>query len=79
MRGRAGTGDEGPRSSVTCYRTPGFPHGDGDCPGPCDCGTNPCGEYLFNYVSNVSGLADFIVDEFILGPTGEEEELVGAH
>jgi hypothetical protein len=49
--------------------TPGFPTGDGNCPGPCDCGSNPCGEYLFNYLSNSSGLADFIVNEFILGPT----------
>ena len=26
-------------------QTPGFPHGDGSCPGPCDCGGVPCGEY----------------------------------
>lgn len=50
--------------------TPGYPNGDGNCPGPCDCGSNPCGEYLFNYLTNVSGLADWIVDDFILGPTG---------
>jgi len=29
-------------------QTPGFPHGDGVCSGPCDCGVHPCGEYLFN-------------------------------
>ena len=51
-------------------QTPEYPKGDGNCPGPCDCGVNPCGEYLFNYLSNTSGLADFIVNDFILGPTG---------
>jgi len=30
-------------------QTPGvFPHGDGHCPGPCDCGVHPCGEYLYD-------------------------------
>ena len=24
-------------------QTPGYPHGDGACPGPCDCGGVPCG------------------------------------
>lgn len=27
-------------------QTPGFPHGDGICPGPCDCGGVPCGEII---------------------------------
>jgi hypothetical protein len=25
-------------------QTPGYPSGDGNCPGPCDCGVHPCGE-----------------------------------
>ena len=51
--------------------TPGFPHGDGVCPGPCDCGVHPCGEYLFDYTNaTTNGLADFIVNDFVLGPTG---------
>ena len=25
-------------------QTPGYPRGDGSCPGPCDCGGVPCGE-----------------------------------
>ena len=29
-------------------QTPNFPTGDGNCPGPCDCGVHPCGEYLFD-------------------------------
>ena len=33
-------------------QTPGFPHGDGDCAAPgCDCGTAPCGFYLWNHSS----------------------------
>ena len=50
-------------------QTPGYPHGDGDCPGPCDCGVHPCGEYLYNYLSPVPGLEQHLTD-FILGPTG---------
>jgi len=31
---------------------PGFPHGDGDCAPPgCDCGTIPCGFYVWNHSS----------------------------
>jgi len=29
------------------FQTPGFPHGDGNCVKPCDCGRVPCGPYLF--------------------------------
>jgi hypothetical protein len=33
-------------------QTPGFPSGDGDCLAPgCDCGTAPCGFYLWNHSS----------------------------
>ena len=46
-------------------QTPGFPKGDGDCPGPCDCGVHPCGEYLFNHLN--SSLSDWIVAE-LTGP-----------
>ena len=53
------------------WQTPNYPSGDGNCPAPaCDCGIHPCGEYLFNYLNaSKNGLADFIVNEFILGPT----------
>lgn len=52
-------------------QTPGFPHGDGSCPGPCNCGIHPCGEYLYNYLTpGIDALTTHIVDEFILGPTG---------
>ena len=50
-------------------QTPGFPHGDGSCPGPCDCGGVPCGEYLFAHAGqNKSQLSDWILGD-ILGPT----------
>lgn len=32
-------------------QTPGFPKGDGDCPGPCDCGVHPCGECVRLHVA----------------------------
>ena len=33
-------------------QTPGYPKGDGDCAAPaCDCGTMPCGFYLWNVSS----------------------------
>ena len=52
-------------------QTPGYPQGDGNCPGPCDCGVHPCGEYLFNYENATkNGLADWIVNEAVLGPNG---------
>ena len=35
-------------------QSPGFPHGDGDCAPPaCDCGSVPCGFYVFNHSSTV--------------------------
>lgn len=47
-------------------QTPEFPHGDGSCPGPCDCGVNPCGEYIFDHRN--ASLQSFILDD-LLGPT----------
>lgn len=49
-------------------QTPNFPHGDGDCPGPCDCGGVPCGEYLWEHRN--ASLREWLVNDFILGPTG---------
>jgi hypothetical protein len=63
-----------PRCSALYHdieQTPGYPRGDGSCPGPCNCGVHPCGEYLFDFTNaTANGLADFIVNDFILGPTG---------
>lgn len=49
-------------------QTPGFPHGDGDCPGPCDCGGVACGFYLFNHANE--SLRTWLIDDFVMGPTG---------
>lgn len=45
------------------------PHPDGSCTETCECGANPCGEYLFDH-RNGSSLQNWIVNELILGPTG---------
>lgn len=51
-------------------QTPGYPTGDGNCPGPCDCGVHPCGEYLINWLTDdIANLSDFMINDFILGPT----------
>ena len=49
-------------------QTPGYPSGDGNCPGPCDCGVHPCGEYLFDHRNET--LANWIIDDMFMGPTG---------
>jgi hypothetical protein len=63
---------------VRCYlQTPEVPvmkngtmtHPDGSCDGQCDCGSQPCGEYLFDH-RNGTMLRDWIVKEHILGPAG---------
>ena len=55
-------------------QTPGYPRGDGNCPGPCDCGGVPCGFYLFNHANTteVQGqtLRSWLLDTFVFGPTG---------
>ena len=50
-------------------QSPGHPRGDGNCKDNCDCGENPCGEYLWDH-RNGSSLRDFLVNEFVLGPNG---------
>lgn len=37
--------------------------------GQCDCGKQPCGEYLWNH-ANGSMLRRFLLDEFVGGKTG---------
>lgn len=49
-------------------QTPEHPHGDGSCTELCDCGGVPCGEFLFNH--SAPGLRNFLVNEFVMGPTG---------
>ena len=56
-------------------QTPGYPHGDGDCAAPgCDCGTVPCGFYLFNHSSTavVKGktFLDWFIHDYVLNRVG---------
>lgn len=50
--------------------TQGQPHPDGACTdGVCDCGSQPCGEYLFDH-RNGTMLRDWLIKEHIGGKTG---------
>lgn len=51
-------------------QTPEYPHGDGSCPGPCDCGPVPCGEYLWDHNHGGDALRQWLVNDFVMGPTG---------
>merc|ERR1711898_16653 len=46
--------------------TPSSPHPDGSCEGECDCGSQPCGEYLFDH-RNGSQLREWILEKLIGG------------
>merc|ERR1712070_408890 len=50
-------------------QTPEYPHGDGSCTEECDCGDQPCGEYLWNH-TNGTMLQDFLVNQFVMGQHG---------
>jgi len=49
--------------------TPSDPNPDGSCVGTCDCGSVPCGEYLYDW-RNGSMLLDWVLAEVIGGPNG---------
>ena len=50
-------------------QTPQYPMGDGSCLKPCDCGSVPCGEYLWDH-RNGTMLTNFLADEVIGGKLG---------
>jgi hypothetical protein len=56
-------------------QTPEHPSGDGSCTEQCDCGTQPCGEYLWDH-RNGTMLRDFLVNEYILGPHSAGNEAI---
>ena len=64
-------------------QTPGFNRlndrdglNGGNCTrGGCDCGANPCGEYLWDH-RNGSMLRDFLVNEVIGGPNGVDNPAI---
>ena len=45
-------------------QSPAHPHGDGSCIEECDCGKNPCGEYIFDHRN--ASFADWFVNEYIV-------------
>ena len=49
--------------------TPSNPNPDGSCDVTCDCGSVPCGEYLWDH-RNGSMLRQFLLSEVIGGPNG---------
>lgn len=56
-------------------QSPGHPKGDGSCVDNCDCGKNPCGEYLWDH-RNGSMLQSFLVEHYISGPTGVDNPAI---
>jgi hypothetical protein len=69
----ASTGPLAP--SPTRQQSPGYPHGDGDCPAPnCNCGKVPCGFYWWNHSSttivNGQSFLDWFKDTYIFDAQG---------
>jgi hypothetical protein len=63
-------------------QTPGFPHGDGDCAAPaCDCGSVPCGFYLWNHSSTavVKGqtFQDWFINDYMFNAVGSSPLVSG--
>lgn len=56
-------------------QSPGHPKGDGSCKDNCDCGKNPCGEYLWDH-RNGSILQEFLLEHYIGGPTGVDNPAI---
>jgi hypothetical protein len=63
-------------------QTPGYPHGDGDCAAPaCDCGTMPCGFYLWNHSStaivNGQSFRDWFINSYMFNEVGSSPLVSG--
>ena len=63
-------------------QSPGYPHGDGDCAPPgCDCGTQPCGFYLWNHsaTSVVKGqtFRDWFIESYVFNAVGSSPLVSG--
>jgi len=63
-------------------QSPGFPHGDGDCAAPgCDCGSVPCGFYVWNHSStsavNGQTFQDWFVNDYMLNDVGRSPLVSG--
>ena len=46
-------------------QTPEHPKGDGSCTDMCDCGSLPCGEYLWDHRN--ASLREWLVEVFVWG------------
>jgi hypothetical protein len=66
-------------------QTPGYPHGDGDCPAPnCDCGKGvPCGFYMWNHSSttvvNNQTFFEWFRDDYIFDAQGTSPLVSGMY
>jgi hypothetical protein len=63
-------------------QSPGFPHGDGDCAAPgCDCGTVPCGFYVWNHstttVVHGQTFQDWFINSYMLNDVGRSPLVSG--
>ena len=57
------------QSQSPAVPSPSNPNPDGRCVGHCDCGSVPCGEYLWDW-RNGTQLTDWIIAKHIGGPLG---------
>jgi len=63
-------------------QTPGYPHGDGTCAAPaCDCGTVPCGFYLWNHSStavvNGQTFQEWFINSYMFNEVGSSPLVSG--
>jgi len=63
-------------------QSPGYPHGDGDCAAPaCDCGTKPCGFYLWNHSSTTvvkgQSFQDWFIHSYMFNEVGSSDLVSG--
>eukprot|EP00054_Salpingoeca_dolichothecata_P036770 m.8584 g.8584 ORF g.8584 m.8584 type:complete len:581 (+) comp7015_c0_seq1:40-1782(+) len=45
-------------------QTPEYPKGDGSCKEECDCGKNPCGEYIFDHRN--ASFQDWFINDYMI-------------
>lgn len=63
-------------------QSPGFPTGDGNCAAPgCDCGSVPCGFYVFNHSStaviNGQTFKDWFINSYVFNSVGSSPLVSG--
>jgi len=63
-------------------QSPGYLHGDGNCAAPaCDCGTKPCGFYLWNHSSTTvvknQTFQDWFIHSYMFNEVGQSDLVSG--